>query len=116
MRWTTLPAPTINRRVDNGKALSTAESGWDLYHPGANRRPGLLHRWACSITIASSPLPVIAMYINPTLLLLLALIFVFAPTIQDWVLNGGTAWYRPYVVWILLVVFTWWSQRGRTQE
>ena len=56
------------------------------------------------------------MYINPTLLLLLALIFVFAPTIQDWVLNGGTAWYRPYIVWVLLLMFTWWSQRSRTQE
>lgn len=56
------------------------------------------------------------MYINPTLLLLLALIFVFAPTIQDWVLNGGAAWYRPYVIWVMMILFTAWSQRSRARE
>lgn len=56
------------------------------------------------------------MYINPTLLLLLALIFVFAPTIQDWVLSGGAAWYRPYLIWLLLIVFTAWTQRSRAPD
>lgn len=56
------------------------------------------------------------MYINPTLLLLLALMFVFAPTIQEWVLSGGTAWYRPYLIWILMICFIFWSQRGRSDN
>lgn len=54
------------------------------------------------------------MYINPTLLLLLALIFVFAPAIQEWVLTGGTAWYRPYLIWMVAIVFIYWSQRGKS--
>ena len=54
-----------------------------------------------------------SMYINPTLLLLLALTFVFAPAIQEWVLSGGTAWYRPYLIWIGVIAFIYWSQRGR---
>ena len=56
------------------------------------------------------------MYINPTLLLLLALIFVFAPTLQEWVLSGGSAWYRPYLVWIGLIIFIYWSQRGKAGD
>lgn len=56
------------------------------------------------------------MYINPTLLLLLALIFVFAPTIQEWVLSAGSAWYRPYLIWLGLILFTWWSQRRRVPD
>lgn len=58
----------------------------------------------------------ITMYINPALLLLLALIFIFAPGIHDWVLSGGAAWYRPYIIWVLLIVYAWWSQRGRTTD
>ncbi len=54
------------------------------------------------------------MYINPTLLLLLALIFVFSPTIQEWVLTGGTAWYRPFLIWMIAIVFIYWSQRGKS--
>jgi hypothetical protein len=56
------------------------------------------------------------MYINPTLLLLLALTFVFAPSLQEWVLTGGSAWYRPYLVWIALVLFLLWSQRDRSSN
>jgi len=59
---------------------------------------------------------VIRMYINPTLLLLLALTFVFSPTLQDWVLSGGSAWYRPYLVWIGLIAFIYWSQRGKPSD
>jgi EamA domain-containing membrane protein RarD len=54
------------------------------------------------------------MYINPTLLLLLALTFVFSPAIQEWVLTGGAVWYRPYLIWIAMIVFIYWSQRGKS--
>lgn len=56
------------------------------------------------------------MFINPTLLLLLALTFVFAPAIQEWVLTGGAAWYRPYLIWIGAIVFIYWSQRGKSSD
>lgn len=56
------------------------------------------------------------MFINPTLLLLLALMFVFAPSLQEWVLTGGTAWYRPWLVWAVLVLFIVWSYRDRSKR
>lgn len=56
------------------------------------------------------------MFINPTLLLLLALTFVFAPSLQEWVLTGGTAWYRPWLVWMALVLFIVWSYRDRADK
>ena len=51
------------------------------------------------------------MHISPSLLLLLLVIFVFAPSIQEWVTQGGTAWYRPYQLWFITIVFVWWSIR-----
>lgn len=56
------------------------------------------------------------MYINPTLLLLLALTFVFSPALQEWVLSGGSAWYRPYLVWLGMLLFIYWGQRGRSDH
>ena len=56
------------------------------------------------------------MYLNPTLLLLFGLIFVFSPSLQEWVLNGDEVWYRPYFVWIALIAFIYWSQRGKTPD
>jgi hypothetical protein len=51
------------------------------------------------------------MNISPTLLLLLLVIFVFSPSIQEWATQGGTAWYRPYQLWLTAILFTWWSIR-----
>ena len=56
------------------------------------------------------------MYINPTLSLLLALIFVFTPAIQEWVISGGSSWYRPYLVWLGLIVFIALSSRERRRD
>lgn len=51
------------------------------------------------------------MNISPSLLLLMLVIFVFAPSIQEWITQGGTAWYRPYQVWLVVIIFIYWSQR-----
>lgn len=51
------------------------------------------------------------MHISPGLLLLLLVIFVFSPSIQEWVTQGGTAWYRPYQLWLMTIVIVWWSVR-----
>lgn len=49
------------------------------------------------------------MHISPTLLLLVLVIIVFSPSIQEWVTQGGSQWYRPYVLWLLTIIFVWWS-------
>jgi hypothetical protein len=56
------------------------------------------------------------MYLNPTFLLLLGLMLVFAPSLQEWVLNGNDEWYRPYIVWIALIALIYWSQRGKARD
>ena len=50
-------------------------------------------------------------YINRTLLALLAFAILFLPTLQEWITHGGSAWYRPYLVWGLVVVAAYWNQR-----
>ena len=56
------------------------------------------------------------MRISSSLLLLLLLIFVFAPSIQEWIIQGGTAWYRPFIVWSAVILFIFISQRGGSQD
>lgn len=49
------------------------------------------------------------MNISPSLLLLMLVLVVFSPLIQDWVTQGGANWYRPYLVWLATILFVWWS-------
>lgn len=49
------------------------------------------------------------MRINPAFLLMLLAILAFAPSIQEWATQGGTAWYRPYQLWLAVVIFVWWT-------
>lgn len=53
------------------------------------------------------------MYINRLLLLVIAILLVFFPTIQSWIINSETAWYRPHQVWLLVVIAAYWNQRSR---
>ncbi|WP_185233105.1 hypothetical protein [Teredinibacter franksiae] len=38
------------------------------------------------------------------LLLLLLVVYIFSPTLFDWVMNPGGGWYRPYLIWLLVIV------------
>ncbi len=51
------------------------------------------------------------MYINRTLLLFLALAVLFLPSVEEWIIGGGTSWYRPYLVWAAIIALAWWNQR-----
>ncbi|MBT4521680.1 MAG: hypothetical protein HOC23_16905 [Halieaceae bacterium] len=53
------------------------------------------------------------MYINRALLLIVGIAFIFMPTIEEWVVSGGSAWYRPYQLWMLIVIAAYWNQRAR---
>ena len=53
------------------------------------------------------------MYINRALLMMLGIAFIFIPTIEEWVASGGSAWYRPYQVWTLIIIAAYWNQRSR---
>ena len=53
------------------------------------------------------------MYINRVLLLVVVTLLVFSPAIEEWVFHAGTAWYRPYNLWLLLILAAYWNQRSR---
>ncbi len=53
------------------------------------------------------------MYINRSLLLGLSLLLVSFPVLIDWLTSDYTAWYRPYIVWSVIIVLAWRDQRSR---
>jgi len=53
------------------------------------------------------------MYINRMLVLGIVLALMAFPVLADWLTADYTAWYRPYVIWCLIIVFTWWAYRSR---
>jgi hypothetical protein len=53
------------------------------------------------------------MYINRALLLVAGLVIVFYPAVDGWLFGSGATWYRPYQVWLLVIVAAWWNQRSR---
>jgi len=53
------------------------------------------------------------MYINRALLLVVGVVLIFFPTIEGWMTSSETAWYRPYLLWLLVIVAAYWNQRTR---
>lgn len=53
------------------------------------------------------------MYINRLLLLFVGVAMIFFPAIEDWMVNSEVAWYRPYQLWLLVVIAAYWNQRTR---
>jgi len=53
------------------------------------------------------------MYINRALLLVVGIVLIFFPAIESWMISSETTWYRPYQLWLLVVVATYWNQRSR---
>jgi hypothetical protein len=45
-----------------------------------------------------------------TILIILALALM-APFLRDWVMTGGTAWYRLFIVWLFIIMLLTWNQR-----
>jgi uncharacterized membrane protein len=53
------------------------------------------------------------MYINRALLLVVGVVLIFFPAIEEWVFSSNTAWYRPYQLWLLIILAAYWNQRSR---
>ncbi|MEM1113764.1 MAG: hypothetical protein AAGI11_17760 [Pseudomonadota bacterium] len=53
------------------------------------------------------------MYINRALLLLLGMGFVLYPTLEAWFFEDFFHWWGVYLLWLLIVLATWWNQRSR---
>ena len=44
------------------------------------------------------------MYINRALLLILGVALIFLPALETWLSGSESAWYRPYILWLLAIV------------
>lgn len=44
------------------------------------------------------------------LLLLMLVVYIFSPTLFSWVVNPDGAWYRPYLIWVLVIVVAFFVQ------
>ena len=53
------------------------------------------------------------MYINRALLLAVGVFIIFSPAVAEWVSHAETVWYRPYQLWLLIIVAAYWNQRSR---
>jgi uncharacterized membrane protein len=53
------------------------------------------------------------MYINRALLLVVGVVLIFFPAIEDWLFSSHTAWYRPYQLWLMIILAAYWNQRSR---
>ena len=53
------------------------------------------------------------MYINRALLLVVGVVLIFFPAIENWMVSSESAWYRPYLIWLMVIVAAYWNQRTR---
>lgn len=54
------------------------------------------------------------MYIYRLVFLLVLALYIFSPVVVDWWAEPGSAWYRPYAIWLAIIVLAFWleSRRG----
>jgi hypothetical protein len=53
------------------------------------------------------------MYIDRLLILLIAGAYLVTPIITHWWTEGGTSWYRPYLIWGGLIATSFWITHSR---
>lgn len=56
----------------------------------------------------SRELPV---FIHRSTVLIILVLLLSAPILKDWVLYGGAAWYRIFIIWFFVIVLMAWNQR-----
>ncbi len=56
------------------------------------------------------------MYINRALLMIIVFVVIFFPIMGEWVLQSGAPWYRPYQVWLTIIIAAYWNQRTRATD
>jgi hypothetical protein len=49
-------------------------------------------------------------------ILLLVIGYIFSPTLFSWIINPEGAWYRPYLMWVLVIVIAFVMQLRRKKH
>ncbi len=53
---------------------------------------------------------------NQRLVILLLLVaYIFSPSLINWILNPEGAWYRPYIIWVLVIAIAFGLQWRRNR-
>lgn len=66
-----------------------------------------MYRTAHARTIqlaVNSPLSDTPMTNQRLIILALLIAYIFSPTVFTWMINPEGAWYRPYIIWAMLIV------------
>ena len=51
---------------------------------------------------------------NQRLIILLLLVaYVFSPTLLSWMINPEGAWYRPFIIWAIVIIIAYLTQGRR---
>lgn len=54
---------------------------------------------------------------NHRLVILLMLVaYIFSPSVFSWVINPEAPWYRPYIIWVLVIVIAFCLQLRRKKR
>lgn len=51
------------------------------------------------------------MYVYRLVFLLILAIYLFSPVIMEWWIGPQSAWYRPYLVWAIVIAIAIWLER-----
>lgn len=46
------------------------------------------------------------------LLLLILVVYIFSPTLFSWIINPAGAWYRPFIVWLIVIIIAYFVQKN----
>jgi hypothetical protein len=50
------------------------------------------------------------------LILIFLIAYIFLPTAFDWITTADRVWYRPFVIWLIVVVIAFFMQRRRVDH
>lgn len=53
------------------------------------------------------------MYIYRLVFLLILAVYIFSPVIIEWWIDPHSVWYRPYIIWAVLIAVAIWLEARR---
>ncbi len=53
------------------------------------------------------------MYIDRLVLIFIAGAYLLSPTVIEWWSLGGAAWARPFIIWLVLILISYWISKNR---
>jgi hypothetical protein len=53
------------------------------------------------------------MYADRLLIIFILGTYLMSPAIIEWWSEGGNDWYRPYLIWLFLIVLSFWIGKSR---